>query len=78
MRREIRSGQEFKETFAYDALNRVTKVSTLLPGQRAIARAVGYSKSRVNEVLQDLAAMGRMDHPRANAARDGRSARLKN
>lgn len=27
-------------------------------GQRAIARAVGYSKSRVNEVLNDLAAAG--------------------
>lgn len=29
-------------------------------GQRAIARGVGYSKSRVNEVLQDLAAAGRI------------------
>jgi hypothetical protein len=27
-------------------------------GQRALARAVGYSKSRVNEILQDLAAAG--------------------
>lgn len=29
-------------------------------GQRAIARAVGYSKSRVNEVLADLAAAGQI------------------
>ncbi|MEZ5901341.1 MAG: hypothetical protein R3D51_17825 [Hyphomicrobiaceae bacterium] len=27
------SGQEFTENFTYDTLNRVTKVSTLLPGQ---------------------------------------------
>lgn len=33
-------------------------------GQRAIARAVGYSKSRVNEVLNDLAAAGEIAmHP---------------